>query len=83
MCFCSIENNINVKLLPEPVQFNCRRTQIISPTFVAHDDDDDNNWQGVWGDEAAQHVRNITWEVENPRQLVDKYAGTTVCRRSG
>ena len=31
--------------------------------------------QGVWGDDGAQHVRNITWEVENPRALVDKYAG--------
>jgi hypothetical protein len=31
--------------------------------------------KGVWGEDGAKHVRNITWEVENPRQLVDKYAG--------
>ena len=31
--------------------------------------------KGVWADDAATHVRNMTWEVENPRALVDKYNG--------
>jgi hypothetical protein len=45
--------------------------------------DGGNLWeQGLWGEDAAQHVRNITWEVENPRALVDKYAGT-VCTENG
>lgn len=34
--------------------------------------------KGVWSADAAKHVRNITWELENPRQLVDRMAGKPV-----
>jgi len=34
--------------------------------------------KGLWGDDASSHVRKITWEVENPRQIVDKYNGKPV-----
>ena len=34
--------------------------------------------KGLWGPDASQHVRNITWEMETPRQLVDKMAGKPV-----
>ncbi|XP_023328486.1 staphylococcal nuclease domain-containing protein 1 [Eurytemora carolleeae] len=34
--------------------------------------------KGVWADDASSHVRNITWEVENPRLLVEKYNGKPV-----
>ena len=31
--------------------------------------------KGVWSADASKRVRNITWEVDNPRQLVDRMAG--------
>ena len=31
--------------------------------------------KGVWAADAAEHVRKITWEIENPRVIVDKYNG--------
>jgi len=34
--------------------------------------------KGIWSDEKEGHTRNITWEVENPRQLVDKMGGKPV-----
>jgi staphylococcal nuclease domain-containing protein 1 len=33
---------------------------------------------GIWADDASTHVRNMTWEVENPRLLVEKYNGKPV-----
>ncbi len=50
----------------------------VNTTFVNIADGGDLWEQGLWGEDAAQHVRNITWEVENPRALVDKYAGVYV-----
>ena len=34
--------------------------------------------RGLWGSDSSQHVRNITWELENPRQLVDRMGGKPV-----
>ena len=34
--------------------------------------------KGLWGADASKRVRNITWEVDNPRQLVDRMAGKPV-----
>jgi staphylococcal nuclease domain-containing protein 1 len=34
--------------------------------------------KGVWSGEMEGHTRKIVWEVENPRQLVDKMAGKQV-----
>ena len=34
--------------------------------------------KGVWGEDQAQHVRSITWEVENARALVDRQAGKKI-----
>ena len=34
--------------------------------------------KGVWGAEASKAVRTITWEVDNPRQLVDRMAGKPI-----
>ena len=34
--------------------------------------------KGVWSADASKHVRSITWEVDNPRQLVDRMAGKPV-----
>jgi len=33
---------------------------------------------GMWGDDREAHKRNITWEVDNARALVDKYKGKPV-----
>jgi len=33
---------------------------------------------GLWGDDASSHVRKVTWEVENPRLIVDKFNGKPV-----
>lgn len=27
--------------------------------------------KGKWGDDAAEHVREVKWVVENPRAFVD------------
>lgn len=34
--------------------------------------------KGMWSGDNADHVRNITWEVDNPRTLVDKFAGKPI-----
>ncbi len=35
--------------------------------------------KGVWsGDPESKHIRNVIWEMENPRQLVDKLEGKPV-----
>ncbi len=34
--------------------------------------------KGLHGPGASEHVRNIIWEMENPRQVVDKYGGKPV-----
>lgn len=34
--------------------------------------------KGVWAPDASSRVRNVTWEVENPRQLVDRMQGKPV-----
>lgn len=34
--------------------------------------------KGMWGENKAEHIRNITWEVENARELVDKYKGKPI-----
>ena len=34
--------------------------------------------KGVWGSDASKNVRKIQWEVENPRQLVDKMQGKAI-----
>ena len=36
------------------------------------------NGKGLWGPDPSSHVRNITWEVETPRVLVDKMGGKPV-----
>ncbi len=34
--------------------------------------------KGMWAGDAASKVRSITWESENPRQLVDRFEGKPV-----
>jgi staphylococcal nuclease domain-containing protein 1 len=34
--------------------------------------------KGLWASDASSKVRNVIWEVENPRQLVDKFAGKPI-----
>ncbi|XP_065069172.1 staphylococcal nuclease domain-containing protein 1-like [Rhopilema esculentum] len=34
--------------------------------------------KGKWADDANEHVRNITWNVENPRNFVDQKRGKPV-----
>jgi len=35
--------------------------------------------KGLWSSDApSAHVRTVTWELENPRQLVDRFAGKPV-----
>lgn len=34
--------------------------------------------KGIHGENVASHVRNITWESDNPRQLVDRMAGKPI-----
>jgi len=37
-----------------------------------------NAGKGQWGSDLAEHVRKITWEHENPRQVVDRYEGKAI-----
>jgi len=34
--------------------------------------------KGMWGGDIDAHVRSITWDVDNPRALVDKFGGKPV-----
>ncbi len=34
--------------------------------------------KGVWAADASKHVRDIKWDLENPRQLVDRMGGKPV-----
>ena len=34
--------------------------------------------KGVWSADAAKAVRSVTWEVENPRALVDQMGGKPI-----
>lgn len=34
--------------------------------------------KGVWASDTSKHVREIVWEVENPRQLVDRMQGKPI-----
>merc|ERR1711963_1284685 len=34
--------------------------------------------KGVWSPSANEHVRDVKWEVDNPRQLVDKMHGKPI-----
>jgi len=34
--------------------------------------------KGVWSPTANEHVRDVKWEVDNPRQLVDKMQGKPI-----
>lgn len=36
------------------------------------------NGKGLFGPDASSHVRNVIWDVETPRVLVDKMGGKPV-----
>ena len=29
--------------------------------------------KGVWADDAFDHIRKVTWDVENTRELVERF----------
>lgn len=65
-----------VKLVDEglaKVRDNCQDQGLIAAQEAAK-----NAKKGMWAEDAATKVRKITWEVENPRTLVDKYDGKPV-----
>ena len=55
------------------VRDNCQDDALKSAEEAAK-----NAKKGKHGGNDAEHIRNITWEVENARSLVDKYAGKPV-----
>ena len=34
--------------------------------------------KGLWAEDASTHVRNVTWEVPDARQLVEQYSGRRI-----
>jgi len=68
--------DVAVKLVEEglaKVRDNCQDSVLISAQEGAK-----NKQVGMWADDSSSKVRSITWEVESPRNLVDKYAGKPV-----
>jgi len=68
--------DVAVKLVEEglaKVRDNCQDQVLISTQETAK-----NNAKGMWAEGSANKVRDITWEVDNPRTLVDKYQGKPV-----
>merc|ERR1719412_1214151 len=69
--------NVAVKLVSEGlarVRDNCH-----DPEFNSAQDAAKAAKKGQWSDEPmTDHIRNVTWEVENPRQLVDRFAGKPI-----
>jgi len=68
--------DVAVKLVEEglaKVRDNCQDSVLISAQEGAK-----NKGVGMWAEDSSSKVRSITWEVENPRNLVDKYAGKPV-----
>jgi len=68
--------NIALNLVEEglaKVRDNCQDATLTEAQEVAK-----SAKKGVWADDAAEHVRKITWEIENPRVIVDKYNGKPV-----
>merc|ERR1712106_354137 len=68
--------NVALKLVEEGLakcRDNCQDKTLQEAQEVAK-----NAKKGIHGEGFADHVRKITWEVENARGLVDKYAGKPV-----
>lgn len=69
-------DDITVKLVTEglaKVRDSCQDTKLKDAEQAAKTAE-----KGVWGADAAKHVRSVTWETDNPRQLVDRMAGKPV-----
>jgi len=68
--------NVALKLVEEglaKVRDNCQDKALQDAQEQAK-----NAKKGVWGEGLADHVRKITWEVDNARALVDKFGGKPV-----
>jgi len=68
--------NVAKKLVEEglaTVRDNCQDEELIKAQETAK-----AAKAGKWGDNPNEHKRNITWEVDNARALVDKYKGKPV-----
>merc|ERR1711970_557609 len=68
--------NVALKLVEEglaKVRDNCQDKSLQDAQEQAK-----NAKKGVWGEGLADHVRKITWEVDNARALVDKFGGKPV-----
>jgi len=68
--------DVAVKLVEEglaKVRDNCQDQVLIAAQEAAK-----NAKKGMWAEDSSSFVRKITWEVENPRNLVDKYEGKPI-----
>ena len=68
--------SVTVKLLGEgyaKVRDNCKDAALIAAQDAAK-----AACKGIWAEGASTKIRDITWEMENPRALVDKYQGKPV-----
>jgi len=69
--------NVSVKLVAEglaKIRDNCS-----VPEFTEAQEAAKAAQKGQWSDELlTEHVRKVTWEVENPRQLVDRFGNQPI-----
>ena len=68
--------NVALKLVEEglvKVRDNCQDKTLQEAQEVAK-----KTKKGLYGEGYADHVRKITWEVDNARSLVNKFAGKPV-----
>ena len=69
--------NVAVKLIAEGLA-KCR-DNCSDPAYTEAQEAAKSAQKGQWSEEPmSAHVRNVTWEVENPRQLVDTFANQPI-----
>jgi len=68
--------NVTVSLVSEglaKVRDNCQDEALKTAEATAK-----TNAKGLWAADASSQVRDVIWEVENPRQLVEKFQGKRI-----
>ena len=48
------------------------------PALLEAQKEAENNRKGLWSLDAVNHVRKVTWEIPDARQLVEEYRGKKI-----
>jgi len=71
-----VNKNVSVLLVREglaKVRDFCKE-----PAYLEAQKEAENNRKGLWSPDAHTHVRKVTWEVPDARQLVEEYRGKRI-----